>query len=205
MNTPERRKPTERLLQALAVVVELTGTDLSKMGSKVMAFDLAQYPEEQVIGALQRCRRELKGRLTIADVLQRLEDGRPAPEEAWAMIPRDEAASAMWTLEMRSAYGAAARLIAEGQNVPARMAFLETYRAEVQKARDAARPVEWEFSPGTDKTGRELVLLDAAEKGRITASGAAALLPYHRQDEGLNARLLAIADKSVKLLGSPNA
>lgn len=198
----ERRTPSERLLQALAVTVELTGTDLSKMGARVMAMDLAQYPEDQVVGALNRCRRELKGRLTIADVLARLEDGRPAPEEAWALIPRDEAASAMWTDEMRAAFGVAYPLLAENL-VQARMAFVERYKVEVQQARDEARPVRWEFSPGTDKDGRELVLLDAAEKGRISASGAAALLPYHRQDEGLHARLLALANKSVQLITGP--
>lgn len=200
MNAPLRRQPSVRLLEALAVCVELTQTDLTPAASRVMAHDLAQYPEDQVLGALDRCRRELRARLTLNDVISRLDDGRPAPEEAWAMIPRDESASGMWTEEMRTAYAAASRLVAEGQLVPARMAFLESYRAEVQKARDALRPVEWQFTPGTDKVGRELVLLDAAEKGRITASGAAALLPYHREDEGLNARLLSIANRALKAL-----
>ena len=204
MSAPARRRPTERLIQALTVVVELTGTDLSQMAARVMANDLAQFPEDQVLGALNRCRLELKGRLTIADVLQRLEDGRPAPEEAWSLIPRDEASSAMWTAEMREAFGVAYPLLGDNL-VQARMAFIERYKLAVQKAREAARPVEWEFSPGTDKAGRELVLLDAAEKGRISASGAAALLPYHREDEGLSARLLAITNKSFKLISGPSA
>jgi hypothetical protein len=191
-------KPTEQLLQALAVTVELTGTELSKAAARVMAYDLARYPEAQVIGALDRCRRELRGRLTIADVLARLEDGRPGPEEAWSMIPRDEAASVFWTEEMRQAYAVAAPLLAAGDAVPARMAFLERYRALVLEAREAGRPVEWTFSPGTDKSARELVLLDAVEKGRLSADLARDLLPYHREDEGLNGRLLSLASKALK-------
>ena len=37
------------------------------------------------------------------------------------------------------------------------------------------------------------------EKGRLSADAAKRLLPYHRQDEQLNARLLA-ADRSLKRL-----
>ena len=83
-------KPSSKLNEAIAVTAELTGTVLSKVAAQVMAEDLARYPEAQVMGALTRCRRELKGRLTIADVISRLDDGRPGVEEAWAMLPKDE-------------------------------------------------------------------------------------------------------------------
>lgn len=193
---------SERLIKAVAVTAELTGTQLSPAAARVMVEDLALYPEGQVLSALNRCRRELKGRLTIAEVMTRLEDGRPGPEEAWAMIPRDEASSAFWTSEMREAYAAAAPLIGEGDKM-ARMAFLERYRVLVQQARDARQPLQWEFTPGTDKNGRELVILDAAQKGRISVEAAHRMLPHHRgegPDEGVNARLLAIANGAFKRL-----
>ena len=76
------------LAEALAVTAELTGTELSVAAAKVMATDLAAYPRQQVLGALARCRRELKTRLTMAAVIERLDDGRPGAEEAWAMIPK---------------------------------------------------------------------------------------------------------------------
>ena len=85
------RDDAVELLQALAVTAELTGTELSEPAARVMANDLAAYPVQQVLGALTRCRRELKGRLTVAAILERLDDGRPGPNEAWAMIPQDEA------------------------------------------------------------------------------------------------------------------
>jgi hypothetical protein len=190
---------SKTLLQAIAVTTDLTGTQMSPAAAKVMAEDLARYPEEQVLGALVRCRRELKGRLTIADVLTRLDDGRPGAEEAWSSIPKDEAGSVVWTEEMREAYSVASPLIQAGDLVPARMAFLERYRAAVQRARDAHLGVEWSFSPGTDKSGRELALLDAAEKGRISVEAVQRMLPHHREDAGLTARLLAIGERSAGL------
>lgn len=186
-------KCSPRLIQALTVTLEVTNTDLSDGAIKVMLADLVNYPEPQVLGALKRCTREVKGRLTLADVLQRIEDGRPGPEEAWSMIPKDEGSSVFWTDEMREAFGVAAPLIKSGDNVQARMAFLERYRNLVQLARDGRYPVKWTFSPGIDKDGRELAVLDAVQKGRVGVDAARVLLPYHREDVGLEARLLAAA------------
>lgn len=171
--------PSKQLLQAIAVTAELTGTTLSEAAARVMAQDLARYPEQQVLGALTRCRRELKPHgLTIEAVLTRLDDGRPGPEEAWAMIPRDEAQSVVWTEEMAQAWGIAQPLLDEGDQVAARMAFSETYRKLIQNARDAGEPVKWTPSLGHDPHGRESVLLDAARRGRLAAQHVAKLLPY---------------------------
>ena len=193
---------SKALLQAIAVTAELTGTEMSAPAARVFAEDLARYPEDQVLGALTRCRREVKGRMSMVDVLTRLQDGRPGPEEAWAMLPKTEAASAVWTEEMRQAAAIAQPLIDVEDLIPARMAFLERYKALVQAARDHGILVHWEPTLGTDKSGRELVILDAVEKGRLTADHARQILPYHHHDEGLNARLLALSERSVKRLST---
>ena len=96
-------KPSTSLLKAIAVTAELTGTTQSAAAAEIMAQDLARFPESQVLSALTMCRRELKGRLTIADVIQRLDDGRPGAEEAWAMIPKSEGSTVVWTAEMAHA------------------------------------------------------------------------------------------------------
>ena len=171
--------PSKELLEAIAVTAELTQTDLSKPAARVMADDLSAYPEPMVLAALTRCRREVKGRLTIADVVSRLDDGRPGPEEAWAMLPRDEAATVVWTDEMAEAMGVAQPLLNQGEFVPARMAFKEAYTKLVQKARDARLPVKWTASLGHDPAGREQVLKEAVERGRLPAAHVAGLLPYH--------------------------
>ena len=72
------------LLQAIAVTAELTATELSKDAARALADDLDGYPVHAVLNALRACRRELTGRLTLAAVIQRIEDGRPGPEEALA-------------------------------------------------------------------------------------------------------------------------
>lgn len=194
MQGEENRKPkaSTKVLQALAVALELTGTsNMSEAAVRVMAADLARYPENQVLGALDRCRRELRGRLTLADVLTRLDDGRPGPEEAWAMVPRDEAASAVVNDEIMGAMAVAQPLLNEGDQVAARMAFLETYRRLTQAARDAGAPVKWWPSLGSDPAGREAALLGAVRRGRLTAQHVFTLLLNREQPSAEVAQLLA--------------
>ena len=195
-----------KLIEAIAVAQEVTGTPLSSDGAvEAMLADLQVYPDGQVLAALRRCMREVKGKLTLADIISRIDDGRPPPEVAWSMVPKSEAASVCWTGEMREAFAVAYRLIEAGETVQARMAFLEAYRNQVQLARDERRPVKWEFRLGTDKDARELVILDAAEKGRVSVADAQRILPYHREDEGVNGRLLAIEQQVFKQLTDKNA
>lgn len=165
------------LLEALAVCAELTGTELSEAAARAMAMDLCAYPLEQVLGALTRCRRELKGKLSIAAIIERLDDGRPGPNEAWAMIPQDERGSVVWTEEMAEAYGIASPLLREGQIIAGRSAFIEAYAAAVTGARTNRRPARWNPSLGHDVGLRAVALQDAARRGRITAEHAQSLLP----------------------------
>jgi len=167
------------VLQALAVTAELTSTQLSAGAARVLANDLAGYPEGQVLGALDRCRKELRGKLTLADILSRLDDGRPGPEEAWAIVSpalADERVTIVWTEEMALA-SAPARAIADDV-VAARMAFLECYRRMVQQARDDKEPVKWCPSLGYDAAGRAGPLLDAVRRGRLGVQHVAGLLPH---------------------------
>jgi hypothetical protein len=168
-----------RLLEAIAVAAELTGTELSEAAVKVMAQDLARFPEEQVFAALTRCRRELGSgqRLTVAAVVQRLDDGRPGVEEAWAMIPKSEGATVVWTSEMAEAYGICAPLI-DHDEIAARMAFKENYAKALNTARNASTPVKWMPSLGQDQYGREGVLMDAVAKGRLTLREVSPMLPH---------------------------
>lgn len=165
------------LLQAIAVTAELTGTTFSEAAARVMVQDLAPYPMNQVLGALVRCRRELKGRLTVAAIIERLDDGRPGPEEAWSMIPHDERSSVVWTAEMAEAFGVCCGLILQGDLVAARMAFRECYSAAVVRARAEQTPVRWIPSLGHDPSMREHAIEEAVRKGRIGRAHAASLLP----------------------------
>lgn len=170
-------QPSINLAKAVAVTAELTGTNLSETAIQVMLDDLARYPEPQVMGSLTRCRRELKGRLTIADVISRLNDGRPGVEEAWAMLPKDEYATAVWTAEMSQASSVIHNLLDGGDEVAARMAFKEAYNRSCQEARDRGEPVSWSATLGWDKGGREPVLKAAVISGRLTQEQARIYLP----------------------------
>lgn len=191
--------PSEQLIQAVAVTAELCGRTFSPAAAAVFVDDLARYPEAQVLGALRRCRREVRGILTVQDVVSRLDDGRPGAEEAWAMIPQDEAGSTVWTDEMAEAYGIARHLLAEGDRVGARMAFKETYGRLVAQARDDGRPVRWSPSLGHDPRGREAALLEAVDRGRLPLGLAVALAPSieHRQQP-----LLAGQERIAALVGN---
>lgn len=173
---------SKSILQALAVVCELTGTQLSEAAVRVMARDLSAYPEDQVLGALDRCRKELRPReLTLSAILTRLDDGRPGPEEAWATVASalaDERITIVWTEEMALASAPAGAIIEDP--VAARMAFLESYRRLVQQARDAGIQVKWSPCLGWDAAGREGPLVEAVRLGRLTVNHVRALLP-HRQ------------------------
>lgn len=166
--------------QALALTCELTGTDLSPAAMHAMAAELGLHPESRVLEALRLCRLDCRHRLTLADVFSRIDDGRPEPDEAWAKVPRDEAVTVVWTDEIRQAWAAAAPLIELGEEISGRMAFLQVYRREVQRARDEHRKVNWTVSLGHDQAGREGPLRAAAERGQLTHEHVQGLLPHYQ-------------------------
>lgn len=170
----------EALLEAIAVTAELTGTTFSQGAARVFAEDLMRYPSQAVMTALHRCRREVRGRLVLADVILRMEDGRPGVEEAWSLVPHSESDSVVWCQEMANAYGVCLPLLETGDTVGARMAFKEAYTAELLKARSDGVPAKFWVSNGTDKAGRVKALQVAAERNRISRSGAAAMIEYEQ-------------------------
>lgn len=187
-------QPSENLLKAIAVTAELTDTDLSETAARVMADDLAQYDEALIIKALTKCRKELRSRLTLAEIINRIDDGRPGPEEAWAMIPKNEFGSVVWTSEMSEAFGVCYKQIEAGDLIQARLSFIESYKDKVARARDDGAKVKWLPSLGHDQNGRESALMEAVDKGRLTASHAAKLLPYNQGSTVAN-KLLELASQ----------
>lgn len=193
------------LIKAVMVTAELMGTALSADGARVMCDDLDAYPEPQVMGALTRCRREVRNRLTLADIIARLDDGRPGPDEAWAMIPRSEAETVVWTDEMAQAHGAAAPLLEAGDQIAARMAFREAYARLVTQARADRLPTRWMPSLGHDRDGREKPLREAVQLGRLQSDAVTKLLPAPMVTEGPVAGLLANMAKEVTVPGGSKA
>ena len=135
----------DNLIKAIAVTAELTGTELSIDAARMMADDLSEYPTDSVFKALTKCRRELKTRMSLADIISRIDDGRPDPNEAWAMIPKNESQSVVWTREMAEAFGIALPLMIDGDQIAARMAFIECYKNKCAESRSNKILVKWEL------------------------------------------------------------
>lgn len=184
---------SESLVKLVVATAEVMGAELSLEGARLICEDLSQYPEPQVADALKRCRRELRGRFTLAEIVARIDDGRPGPEEAWGMYPKGEGETAVVTAEMHLAMRHAWPLVQEGDLVAGRMAFREAYLRIVADARDRGEPVRWEPTLGHDKAGREAPLLEAVERGRLPPAHVVGLLA-HIPD--IEQRVMLAASKS---------
>ena len=157
---------SKELIEAVAVTAELCGRTFSEAAARVFVGDLSAYPEVAVIKALARCRKEVRGVLTVQDVVSRVDDGRPGPNEAWAMLPMSEGETVVWTDEMAQAFGVVREMLGHDR-VAACFAFKERYIRAVNDARDAGRPVNWTPTLGHDPQGREQVLAEAVQLGRL--------------------------------------
>ena len=164
---------TAELAMALCATAETLGQTLSANAAALMAQDLADYGMDDLANALQACRREVTGRLTLAAILQRIQaaDGRPDPNEAWsiALAASDEAESVVLTEEIRQAMSASAPVMAQRDKVGARMSFLSAYQRLVDAARRVGRPVVWSLSMGHDPQRRVAALEEAGRLGRLPA------------------------------------
>lgn len=140
-----------KVIKTLRATVELLGLAMSDDAVELFVEDISGFPDHQVIAALSRCRKEVRGRLTPRDVIDRLEDGRLSPDEAWAQVPKSECDSIVWTNEMAHAWSVAAPAWEAGDRVSAARAFRESYVKAVSFARDQRIPAEWTVSLGTDR------------------------------------------------------
>lgn len=168
------------VIQAVMVVAELTGTEMSAEAVEVLLADLAAYPKQMVLDALVRCRREVKaGRFCFAEVMARLNDGHPGIEQAWAIVSRaeDPAETIVWTEEIAYAYGQCRALMADGEQVAARMAFKEAYGAALDESRLHQRLPKWTPALGTDLARRATALEQAEVAGLISRDQRLALAP----------------------------
>lgn len=175
----------------------ITGNEISPIALDVMVEDLIPYGVEAVKVALTRCRRECRGRMALADILERLTaaDGRPDADEAWmtALQAEDESATVVWTGETAQAFAIARPALEIRDKIGARMAFKAAYDRLVQDARDRGEPAKWSASLGWDAEQRRNVLEAAVDCKRLPASYAAGLLPSPRVDPDVAKAVLQLA------------
>ncbi len=168
----------------IAVTYEICGsTTLSQGAMDAVCEALDVYPEYAVSKALARCQKEVTGRLSLAYIIERIDDGRPSPNEAWALAPKSENESAVWTREIIHAWGQAQPL--QDDKIAMRMTFMEVYKESMRVARDSREPVEWTFSAGHDPGHRVAVIEKALLLGRLTEGQADHLLPGRTSKPGV--------------------
>lgn len=159
----------EDLVKGLMATAEVIGDQLRPTAAAYMVQDLSCYSLAVLERALAGCRRELKGRLSLAAVLERIDDGHPSPNEAWAVAIQaaDERNTVVWTTLTQQAWNTALPLVQAGDKIAARPAFLETYARLLKDARAARLPASYTPSLGFDLTSRNAALTDAVSKGLL--------------------------------------
>jgi hypothetical protein len=172
-----------------------------------MTADLAaRYADEHIFIALARVRFECRF-IALVDIVERIpgagaDDGRPGPEEAWALCPKQEENSAVWTTEMAEAFGnGAQQLLRDGDQVAARMAFRECYPRLVAHARREGTQVRWSASLGWDQSDRVRALSEGVLRNRISVQSAIDLVGAAQREE-LLAALPATATANPMLKGT---
>ena len=108
------------------------------------------------------------------------DDGHPGPDEAWGLLVRlirDERESSVLTEQMRAGWQACQPILDLGDEVGARMAFLDVYRRRIQDARQNGLKAHWTPTLGTDPQLRIQRLQEAVAARRISADQARTLLP----------------------------
>lgn len=139
------------------------GPELEKEICDIYVKALRSYDDSDVLVALEKCQKEIKGRVALSDIIKRIPSPWPTADEAWALCPKGESESTVWFDECASAWGATENL--EEDAVARRMAFKAAYERELAQT-DRRKP-EWWPSLGTDKRHREHILRDAVTRGRL--------------------------------------
>lgn len=168
------------LAAAICATAEAMGQEMNPGTAAMMAEDLCAYPVAVVRAALKACRLEVKGKLAMADILQRVQaaDGRPGKDEAWsiALTASDESETVVMTAEIQQAMAASRPVLVLGDKVGARMAFMSAYERLVTKARAEALPATWSVSIGFDPVRRVTAIESAVRMQLITQQSGAKYL-----------------------------
>ena len=108
------------------------------------------------------------------------DDGHPGPDEAWGLLLRlvnDERETGVLTEEMRAGWLVCQPILDLGDEVGARMCFLDVYRRRMQEAHQTGRPAHWTATLGTDPQLRVQRLQEGVAARRIGMDQARSLLP----------------------------
>lgn len=169
LNREEREKITD-LIEATA---EIVGTPLKPTVIYLMVNDLAEFDYAAIVQALNACRREVKGRLALKDIIDRIDDKNvlPSADEMFSQI-------ADWCLDERKTFvlpeiafraceetnGGVYEALMNGDRTGARMAFKSAYERLVKGFNGK---VEYALRLGADHAERESAIKMAVLENKI--------------------------------------
>ena len=190
---PSEKNSFASLLKAVFSIYEREiGRDLMAMWWAA----LERFEFDDVRKAFDRHVQGKEGKLSPkpAHIIEHLNtmhpDGRPSPDEAWAMIPRSEDESVVITEEMAEALRYAQPLLDVRDQVAARRAFIDAYSRIVEKNKlDGIKP-KWFPSFGMNPEGRSAAIAEAVRIGRLGVNHA---IKLSAPDQA--ARMLEMAGK----------
>jgi len=123
-----------------------------------------------------------------SDVVRQVQaiDGHPGAQEAWALVlpAIDERETVVMTREMAAALELARPLLLAGDEVAARMTFIEHYQRRLHNARRLGRSAHWQLSLGYDPERRQVAIERAVATGLLPRESVAHLLRAEVTPEG---------------------
>lgn len=178
----------EYLTELISATSEVIGSPLKPTTVMMMVEDLTEYPFDDTKKALNLCRKECKGRLTLADIIERLTTGLPSADEMFAQI-------AEWCLDETKTFvlpeiafraceetnGGVYDALMAGDRTGARMAYKSAYE-RLAKAHTGS--LNYVVRIGTDREQSEAVIIDAIKQGKLEQKNVKALLPHLDYDGG---------------------
>lgn len=172
-----------QVIEMLAIQFEMKEQSASERVITYMVKQLEPYGFDPVMKALDKVGKESSFKINLAEIIKRIDDGRPSAQIAWSQSPKNEEDSAVLTEEQNKALCSVSHLLYCGDPIPARMAFIEKYNELIENARANAIPVKHALSAGGDKQGRIDVVKAAVQDGRLLKSRACFMLQHTIDDE----------------------
>ena len=178
-----------QVIHNLKVAFEVMGQDVSREATEVMASRLFRFTYPQVKAAIGRAIDESKYKITVAEIISRIDDGRPSPTQAWQSMSQFKESDAYYVPdEMHRAWCGVSTDMEHADNsikIACRQSFLETYEKMCQESCDQGKPISY-FLSQPQGIGREQKVLEVITKaiaqGQITTDKAVAYLPHMKSE-----------------------
>ena len=174
----------EKIAELIDATAEILGSQIKPQIIKIMCDDLSDYEFNDIQAALTACRREVKGRLSLKDIIDRLPkkgDELPTADELWGQVYEyltDEYKTfvlpEMAFIALENTNGGIYELAMSGDKTAARMAFKAAYERLSQGFNGK---VNYVIRLGLNKENQASAIKTAYLEKKITKETAAAFLP----------------------------